>query len=140
MVGGVRCYESRVKRCAKEGRRLYRTATQSIKSRVRKKLLGNKDWYKKRKRHEEDDNTTQRSKKMKREATTTEIPTSSVMFVSFTPEGELGKRLREVMQMIEKTLGFRVRIVEKCGTPLRLLFSPTKLWEGVKCGREDCTT
>ena len=62
------------------------------------------------------------------------------MFVGFTPNGGLAKSLREEMAKIEGMLGFRMRIVEKCGIPLKLSFSPSKLWEGVKCGRECCIT
>ena len=96
-------------------------------------MLGKTSWYKKKRKQEET-----RSPKPRGEAkpSKNDIDTMSVLFVSYTPNGELVRQLREVMQSIENTLGFRVRIVEKCGTPLKLLFSPTNLWEGVACGRE----
>ena len=70
------------------------------------------------------------------------IPTRTVLFVNYTPNSELAKRLREALADMEAILGFRVRVVEKTGTPLRLLFSPSKLWEGMHCGRgeTECIT
>ena len=140
IVGGLRGYESRVRRCVGEGRSLYRTAAQSARSRLKKKLLGKTDWYKKKRKPDPEAPVLRRSLKAKKEEKPkiTSVPTSSVMFVGYSPNGELAKNLREEMLNIEKQLGFRFRIVEKCGTPLKLLFSPSKLWEGVQCGRDTC--
>ena len=41
------------------------------------------------------------------------------MFVEQTEQGELAKRLREMMNRIAPTLGFSVKIVERTGSTLR---------------------
>ena len=68
------------------------------------------------------------------------MKTKSVLFVDQTPNGELAKLLRETLRRLEHILGFRVKIVEKTGTPIKGNFSVTKLWEGTPCGRGDCIT
>ena len=37
-------------------------------------------------------------------------------------------------------MGFKLKIIEKTGTKLKDLFSPTNIWKGSQCGREGCTT
>ena len=140
VVSGIRCYRARVLRCEREGRRLYRTATQSYKTRRRQKLLGKLEWYRKKRQEDGGEGVSGQEPRMPKPKGDAECPTRTVIFVGFSPNGELAKRVREELGDLEQTLGFRVRVVEKTGTPLRLLFSPTKLWEGVMCGREACTT
>ena len=130
----MRSYENKVKRCKLEGRSLYRTSQQSSHNRKRKKLLGKLEWYKKRRVGEASEVRSQAVPR--REAREQELPTRTVLFVEFTPQSELAKRLREALAGIEKILGFKIRVVEKTGTPLRLLFSPTTLWQGEHCGRD----
>merc|ERR1711867_225440 len=50
VTAGIRGYERKVLRCKLEGRPLYRTAAQSMKTRQEKKLMGSRDWYRGRKR------------------------------------------------------------------------------------------
>ena len=135
VMSGIRGFESRLRRCVKEGRPLYRTSAQSAGSRRKKKLLGKSDWFKKRRKKsttEEESGMSGRQESRKVMRKSGELPTTTVMFVGFTPNGGLAKALREEMGKIEGMLGFRMRIVEKCGIPLKLSFSPSKLWEGVR--------
>ena len=55
LVSGIRCYERKVRRCRKNGWKLYRTAKGSMKTRQMKKLIGNKSWYRQKRKREEDD-------------------------------------------------------------------------------------
>ena len=45
VVNGIRGFEGRKRRCAKEGRKLHRTAKESQGARERKKLLSKLNWY-----------------------------------------------------------------------------------------------
>ena len=63
-----------------------------------------------------------------------------VLFVEHTPGGTLAARLRETLIRVEHILGYRIKIVERAGTPLARKFPLSKLGEGAKCGRENCTT
>ena len=44
------------------------------------------------------------------------------------------------MARIENILGYKVKIVERSGTPLKLMFPLTKIGGGQECGRPDCRT
>ena len=57
-----------------------------------------------------------------------------------TPGGELARRLRELLNKNESILGFRIKVVERAGTPLARQFPLTNLFGGIPCGRTDCTT
>ena len=48
------------------------------------------------------------------------------------------RRVKDVLKRMERILGCKVRAVERTGTPLARQFSLTRLWEGIKGGREDC--
>ena len=47
----------------------------------------------------------------------------------------MAKNLREVMERLKH--GYNIKIVERSGTPLRLLFPLPKIKEGGECGRKD---
>ena len=57
-----------------------------------------------------------------------------------SPGGELAKRMRETLRNMEHTLGFKVKVAERTGQALGSKFPLNTLWDGAKCGREDCTT
>ena len=59
--------------------------------------------------------------------------------MEYSEGGELLRRVKEVLKRMERILGCRIRAVEKTGTPLARQFSLTRLWEGMRCGRDDCT-
>ena len=50
------------------------------------------------------------------------------MFVENTKEGVLAKNLREVIERIKGILGYKIKIVERAGTPLKLMFPLSKNW------------
>ena len=68
------------------------------------------------------------------------VPTRTVLFVEYTPGGNLAKELRDVLAGIEHILGFRVKVVERSGTAIARKFPLTQLWEGQPCGRLECVT
>ena len=68
------------------------------------------------------------------------METVAVLFVDNTKEGELAKDMRETLKRMEDILGYRVKVVERSGTPLKLMFPLSKVGEGQECGRLDCVT
>ena len=64
----------------------------------------------------------------------------TVLFVENTKDGDLTKRLKELMKRIGPSIGFGVKVVERTGATLRSKFPLTNLWDGAKCGRGDCVT
>ena len=52
----------------------------------------------------------------------------------------MARELREVVERIQYILGFKIEIVERAGTPLKLMFPLSRIGQGGECGREDCIT
>ena len=48
--------------------------------------------------------------------------------------------MKELTRGLSSSLGFGIKIVERCGSSLRSRFPLSTLWEGNQCGRKDCTT
>ena len=44
------------------------------------------------------------------------------------------------MERIKGILGYNIKIVERSGTPLKMMFSLSRIGEGGECGRSDCVT
>ena len=119
-----------------------------------KKATGKSSWFrKKRKKLEENKkkvkNTSNQNysqsgenKTKKRHNGEQEEPlrTAAVLFVENTKEGRLAKNMREVVERIKHILGYTIKIVERAGTPLKLLFSLSRVGGGQDCGRTECPT
>ena len=143
VVNGIKGYESKVRRCREQGRGVHRTSVDSRGARIRKKLLAKSTWFKKHKKRGEQQsngrNGEQRSTKWGSK-NTRELEVKTVLFVEQSPGGELARRMRETLKGMEHTLGFRVKVAERTGQSLGSKFPLNTLWDGMKCGREDCTT
>ena len=59
-----------------------------------------------------------------------EAKTAAVLFVENTKGGILAKNLREVMERLKPILGYSIKVVERAGTPLKLMFPLSKIGEG----------
>ena len=143
ILSGVRGYEGKVRRRELEMTPLYRTSEESGSSRARKKILGKSTWFKGGKEGKKKTVLNGRNKGLKwehRKSDTGPLDTKTVLFVEHTPEGTLAKMLREQLGRMEGTMGFRIKVVERAGTRLKDMFSPTDIWGGIQCERGDCTT
>ena len=130
-----------------QGNCLYRSGKASLQQRTVRKLTGKETWYRedrKRKRDEYDDweeaqRTSRRQKTGKEEEKVKERNRIvAVMFVPYTPKGELARRMREVETDMEKHTGIKLKIVERSGTKLIDLIHKADPWEGQDCGRDKC--
>ena len=155
-VAGIRGYEKKVRRRKKEGKPLFRTSQESLYPRQMKKILGAKSWYRRKRKAEEEDEpgtavaglqggNRRECKKRRLEWDPNKeegrrMPTRSVLFVEFSEDSLLAKRMKETMDKLEGIIGCKVKVVERSGTPISRLFPLTRLWEGVACAREDCVT
>ena len=142
IVNGIKGYESKKRRREKEGRPLRSTAAKNRCSRLRSKLLEKSNWFKRK--GNRNDNAATSKGKIKKDKKGQEqvdmLPTKSVFFVENTEEGELMSRMKELMRRLTPSLGFKIKIVERSGSSLRSKFPLSTLWEGTKCGKQDCTT
>ena len=49
----------------------------------------------------------------------------------------MARKLHEVMERIQFIMGFRIKIVEKDGTPFKLMFPLSRIGQGGECGQAD---
>ena len=142
IVKGLKGYEGRKTRCKLEGRSLWRTSVESRGARLTKKLTAKTSWYKNKKKNNfyAAGGGNCKRELSKKEPSTKSWEQKSILFVEQTREGELGKRLREVMQRLAPVLGFSIKVVERVGSNLKSKFPQSSLWEGTMCGRAKCIT
>ena len=142
LVNGVRGYEGRKRRCEAQGRKLKRTAKESMNDRSKKTLLGKSNWFKGRKKTNEykGDGGRKGSNKSNKNSQEEQISQKTVLFVEHTTNGELGARLRGVIARLAPMMGFSIKVVERAGGALRNQFPQASLWEGAPCGRPNCVT
>ena len=142
VVNGIKGYEGRKSRCKKEGRRLRRTAKESLGARLKKKLLSKTSWYKglgAKVDHYTKPRVRRSTKREQKMVTNTRVEHKTVLFIEQTANGELGKRLRELMSRLAPIMGFGVKIVERNGRTLKkpvLTISSVgrhPMWEGEVC-------
>ena len=57
-----------------------------------------------------------------------------------TPNGELARRVKELLVRLEAVLGFRLRVAERTGRSLQSLLHQATIWKGSPCDREHCVT
>ena len=109
---------------------------------LHKKLIGKSSWYKKRAADEETktQGRGQCVEKTKKGVVDDLLKTRAVLFVEQTPQGELAKKMKEQLQGLEATLGFRIRVVERTGRSLKNIFSQNQVSGGLECGRGACIT
>ena len=107
--------------------------------------MGKEEWFrgKREKRKRDDQEVVSPGKRRKKEQKhegeqEKESRIVSVLFVPFTPHGELARRLTEAEKEMEKQTGIRVKIVEKAGTKLIDMLHKADPWQGKDCGRELC--
>ena len=145
IVSGYKGWERRVERRLEESGGIYRSAANSLTSRARKKLTGKVEWFKntKKRKREDDEGREDRKKskivgRVKKDTGREDARTVSVMFVPYTPEGELLRRLKEAEEEVANQTGIKIKMVEKAGTKLSDILHKSDPWQGKDCGRDLC--
>ena len=67
-------------------------------------------------------------------------PTIATMFVDNTVNGELARRLQAAEDRLSRMTGYRIKMIETCGSQLCTLLPYTNPWSGSDCNRRDCYT
>ena len=142
LINGAKGYLAKVKRRTTNGGHLHRTAAESHHVRVKKKLLSKSTWYKDKRRVENNDNSDglRRVPGSTGGAVDSTMKTRAVLFVEQSPMGALASKIREQLQHMGPTLGFKIRVVERTGRNIQTNFSQLHTWRGMQCGREECVT
>ena len=89
------------------------------------------------KKKESKEKTYEDEKNNKKETKDKNDP-KSVIFIPYTPNSELAKRMRQVEEMMQTLTGTKFKIVEKIGTQLTRALVNKNPWKGRDCHREDC--
>ena len=99
IISGYRGWERRIQKRPEEGGRIYRSLASSLSTRTRTKLTRKVDWFKTRNKRKRDEKTQDRGDKRRRkndEKQEDEVRVVAVMFIPYTPGGELVKEMEEV--------------------------------------------
>ena len=148
VVSGVKGWLRRHKRRVQEGIEFYRSAANSLQSRAKKKLLGKSNWYKEKRKADEidekDDSPSKTRKgnkgeRIEKKEQHGEIVWNSVMFVPYTWDGELVRRLRAVETKMGPLTGWRIKFIERAGVKLVDMLHKADPWAGEDCQRSKCT-
>ena len=160
IIAGLKFYEKKVKGSKEPGgRKLHESSESTASRRCRKKIMSKTSWFKQRDRSSsigsegEDQEVRTRGngvpqsggRRVKTKTITTDAGNrnkvdkiTTVLFVENTRYGELAKRLRQEEEKLSIITGFRVKVVEKCGTKVKSLVSNANPWSSLPCGRKDC--
>ena len=154
IVSGALGWKRRHQRRREENKDFYRSATSTLRTRIKKKLLDPVRWYKEKvgELWEDDSNkekpirnvkdtTVRRGIKRKtddKKEYTDDREVKAVLFCPYTPYSELAKRLREAESNLNMLTGYRMKVVEEAGEKLIDMLRSTNPWKGEHCGREDC--
>ena len=137
IVSGLVGYERKVVRAAKGNSPLHRAAAATLQTRIYKKLTQRENWYKIR-NNENKNGGMKVQKKESNGGKSKKIPLVSVMFVPYTPNSQLLKKLKQAESKVTAITGDKVKHVERAGTKLRHLLISSDPWSNVKCNKLKC--
>ena len=143
------------------GKERYRTGEESLEERLRKHLTEATEWYKKGggddteeerdklRENRENDRAwkgwrigRQMGRKMtngeERKKVVEEGLIRGVLFLPYTENSELAKRVRIKLKQLEDLSSLRVRIVERTGEKLVDCIHKSNPWKATDCKRENC--
>ena len=135
LLNGIKGYITKKSRRQAGGRRrIHHTSQESLGGRIKKKLLGKSLWYRKT-----SDKDQQVEKKLHGGASTKkndqqrnrQLKTRAPLFLEQTPNEELARRTKELLQKLEPILGYRIRVVERTGSILKSLLNQTSFGKGL---------
>ena len=143
------------------GANRYKTGEQSLEERLKKHLVEATEWYKKGRREEEEEEggripeekSEQRAwkgwrigRKMGRKITDMSEKEQivkgglikGVLFLPYTVNSELAKRVKEKLKQLEDLSSLRIRVVERTGEKLVDCLHKSNPWVATDCEREGC--
>ena len=158
VVSGIRGWKRKIERRRELGQDFYRGAASTLKQRIRKKLIDPVNWYKnkiddkKTQEPEEQEDKAPKTGKRKRKTMEEgereaeiennkrirEEDPKTVLFCPYTKGSELAKQIREAETDMEKTTGYKIKVVEESGEKIMDILHTSNPWKGEDCGREKC--
>ena len=107
----VKCYEAQLAASVSGEKPLYRPRTWQQEGRRQKKMVSKMAWFR---------------------------PADTVLRVPFTPDSELAKGVRAVVEEEATRLGLKVKVVEGGGVPLKRQITTSDLGAGKPCPQGNC--
>ena len=111
LASSVKCYEAQLAASVSGEKPLYRPRTWQQEVRRQKKIVGKMAWFR---------------------------PADTVLRVPFTPDSELAKEARAVVDEEATRLGLKVKVVEGSGVPLKRQITTSDLGAGKPCPQGNC--
>ena len=137
LVAGMKGYQRMVETEEKGGRQVNRPRWEGATERRFKKLGAKANWYKKKGRKRGGAIEKRKGDRKKGKAEESDI--EAVLFVPYTPEGELAKRLQEEDDRFRKGTNLRrIKVVERGGITIKDVLARTNPWVKEGCSRSDC--
>ena len=145
---GLKGYE-KIVQLAKLGKtKIHRDAGSSLNVRYKKKLTGKSTWFLNKKVNsehsdDEEDHTSNNNRQSGARKPPGPKPAAcdeatTVLFVPYTPGGELASRLKSAELELRDLCGNKVKIIERAGVSLKQILVKTNPWSDLKCGRPKC--
>ena len=100
VMSGLTGFKRKMERKARNGEPMYRSASSTLTTRLKKKLTEKTSWFRDRKRSGDDGRVKNEKHKVKSSVI------KSVMFVPYTHGSRLAKKLREVEMTLETMTGY----------------------------------
>ena len=152
IVSGVLGWLRKRRRREEQGLGFYRSAASTLSGRNRKILLDPVTWFRGKSGGEEEERKAgsgeaggrkrklehRQVERLRDEKKRRCEDPKAVMFCPYTPGGELAKRLRDVELDMEKSSGYKIKIVEEAGEKVLDILHSSNPWKGEDCGRERC--
>ena len=135
---GLVGYENMKRKAAENKTSVHRSAAEGAAERRRKKLTGKSNWFKSAPKQRTREAPKRRPQQQNREVNERKPPVS-VLFCPQTPNGTLGKKLKEQEVFLSQLCGEAIKIVERSGSTIRQLLVKSNPWaSGTVCGDTDC--
>ena len=112
----------------KKGKPRYRSGVESLASRVEKKLRERYNWFRKKRNKVEDNDENEPTKREDKEKSSVkydDIP-KSVLFVQHTPESQLAKEIRKLINDLKLWTKIGINVVERAGERVQDILN--RLW------------
>ena len=138
IVAGIRGYRRKVKISQETGTDLHRSAASSLASRIKKKIFVRTTWFKEKNKNKREPNISKNNKKGNSHTRQSAPEIKSVLFVPRTNGGELLRRLRKRETELAGIFGYRVKLVERAGTQIRMILCKKNPFAGQNCLRDYC--
>ena len=157
VVSGIKGFKRKEKIKKQKNEPRYRSRSQSLPARVKKKLCEKYNWFKARKEKEcenEKDDIVEKSDKWshyrkkkspikvleKEILDKKEEPAKAIIFVQHTINSELAHEIKKVIQTLKPWTGINLKVVERAGDRIEDILHKSNPWENIDCKRDLCLT